>query len=150
MGRLIAALPTVYFFAARALGAGETFVALSVAGVAATVLMFWRRDDVIFLGCNLHFLCAGPVIWLCYQLGFVRLALGMLDWVLVGVPGFIAAVLIWRALRDRQVSDLGLAVLGCAAVLFSALHHEDYRLAVALPIMVLSGAMILRRKVWGI
>lgn len=135
---LLQAVPTVAFFGSQALGAPQSVVSLAVAPLAGLIIAVLRRrhvgQDAIWLGCNLHFLFAGPVIWALYLTGQKNAAAVLLEWVLLGVPAFVFVVLAVRAVKARTTGPILLAGVAFAGLIFAAFHHDTYQLVIAVPL----------------
>lgn len=142
---LFDAAPTIVFFLLRYAGVTLDQASLYGAALAAIVigLKTWsgRYQDTVFLGCNIHFLFAGPLIWLLFLSGHAELGAVVLRYVLVGVPLAVLLVMVFRwrgGVEDGRM--VGVAIL---AVGLSAAGAPSHLWAITMPL----GLLILARVV---
>lgn len=149
MRLLLEALPTVVFFAVQAAGVPQSLASLGVAILAGLVIwgqgrLGWPRDAV-FLGCNLHFLIAGPLLWALFLGGLSDVAQPILDNVLLGVPLAVLGVLVWRA-RKGQV-PWALVGVACVALAVALTDPQNYIRVISLPLgLILLARVVLARQ----
>lgn len=154
VGALIEATPTIAYFTALSQGVAQSIAALAIAGLAALVIGIERRrkvrQDPIWLGCNLHFLIAGPLLWALFLSGQGALAGVLLDWVLFGVPLMVTLVIVLRAAQTPDRNGVILAVIALLALGFAATHHGTYVEVIAIPLGVIFWARLILRWTGGV
>lgn len=146
---LLSALPTLVFFAAQLAGAPQAALSLAVAVLAGGIIWLQQRrgwpQDAVFLGCNLHFLIAGPLLWVLFLSGLSNVAQPILDNVLLGVPLAVLCVLAWRAAR----SGGSWALVGVAAVALAvaATDAQNHIRAISIPLGLIMTARIMLARI---